>query len=500
MVFCVLGRRKHKAFDHSDVIEPEAYRDAEAYLGFYKKILPEIFEQNRVSGEVLLHPLLSCRLGLSPLQRKFGISLVLAIGIAALLVPATILFIVTGFLWVVFALLIVWRLMIVLIGLGLRLWPRQPERITSFEGIELPVYSILIAIYKEQEMMPQLARAMQQIVWPPGKLDIQILFGADDGETLLAAEVCDFPAGTRLQIVPVGEVKTKANALNYGLARARGDFICVYDAEDRPHPGQLLEAYRAFLNGGPKVSSLQAPLVADNQDDSLIAAHWGLEYATQFGLLLPAMEALNLPISIGGTSNHFRVRDLQSAQGWDAWNVTEDADLGLRFSRFGRRVRMLNLPTYEDAPTQLPVWFAQRSRWIKGFVQTWLVLMRRPGILIKEVGWQQFLAIQLALGGAIIAPIFHAPVMLLALLACASVEISLGIAGWSLLMFGLLAGFLSDVLAPGPWSFSRLVAVITRPLYWPMHTVSAVRALWELVVAPQFWAKTPHSPHKTSKT
>lgn len=492
----VVGHIKYKAVERS---EERVSGDADVPANLFYALLPGIFEPTRAS-EIVLHPMLSCQQGLSHFQKKFGFYSIAALGFVTLLMPATILLIITMSLWLIFALLIVWRLILVLIGFGLRLWPKVPRQVTPFKGTDLPVYSILIAVYREQGMMPQLARAMRQIVWPEDRLDIQILIEADDGETLLAAELADFPPGTRLVIVPPGAVKTKANALNFGLARVHGDYVCIYDAEDRPHPGQLLEAYRTFLSGGQDIACLQAPLVADNGSEALIAAHWGLEYATQFGLLMPAMEALNLPIPIGGTSNHFRVADLQMAQGWDAWNVTEDADLGLRFSRFGRRVRMLNLPTFEDAPTRLPVWWAQRSRWIKGFAQTWLVLMRRPGDLIKEIGWQKFLSIQLALGGAVVAPIFHGPVMLLVLLAAGSAEISLGVAGWSLLVVGLLTGVLSDVLAPGPWSFARLLAVLTRPFYWPLHTFSAVRALWELVVAPQFWAKTPHSPHKRAKT
>jgi len=343
--------------------------------------------------------------------------------------------------------------------------------------------------------MAQLAAALNRLNWPHGKLDIQILFEADDYATIAAAELAMFPTGTRFTIVPPGKVRTKPNALNYGLAMARGAYVCVYDAEDRPHPDQLMEAYQAFRHGPDNLACAQAPLVGDNSRQALIAAHWSLDYATQFGLLMPAMAALNLPIAIGGTSNHFRTDCLIAAGGWDAWNMTEDADLGLRLSRYGKRVAMLSCPTYEDAPNRLPIWCTQRSRWIKGFIQTWLVLLRRPASLRRQLGWERFVSLHLALGGAVLAPIIHAPMLIFVLFVALSPAVSLGPVGASLLVAGLMVGLLGDVLAPGRWHSGRVLAVLTRPLYWPLHSISAVRALWELAVAPHFWAKTPHLPH-----
>lgn len=440
-----------------------------------------------------LNPFYSCRHGLSPAQRRFFALSWLCVGLFGLALPNLFVLVAGGLLWGVFSLLIAWRLGLVLVGFGVRLFqrPKYPTLPTDY-----PAYSVLVAVYKEVEVADQLARALSQLLWPAGKLDIQILLEADDIETLDAMRKAPFPEHTRLTIVPPGGVRTKSNALNHGLARAQGEYVCIYDAEDRPHPGQLLEAYRKFLAAPDDVVCAQAPLVGDNDDEAWIAGHWNLEYATQFGLLLPAQAVLRLPIAIGGTSNHFRITALRNAGGWDAWNVTEDADLGLRFSRFGQRVMMLNLPTFEDAPTRFGIWAGQRSRWIKGFMQTWIVLMRRPGLLLQQIGWRRFLAVQLSLGGAVLAPVFHGPLLLLVLAAALSSSFSLGTFGTVLLGTGLLVGLLGDLLAPAPWTWGRLKAVLTRPLYWPLHSISAVRALYELAVAPHFWAKTPHKPRQ----
>ncbi|MFT5774722.1 glycosyltransferase family 2 protein [Hyphomonas sp.] len=189
-----------------------------------------------------------------------------------------------------------------------------------------------------------------------------------------------------------GLPRTKPRALNYGLARARGAYVVVYDAEDRPDPRQLREAVAAFVRGvgTSRLACVQAPLVGMPEGGGWLSAQWALEYAIQFGRILPALARLGLPIALGGTSNHFNRARLIEAGGWDAWNVTEDADLGLRLARRGARVGMIAPPTLEAPPEQMGVWLAQRSRWLKGLLQTWLVLMRTLAASLREMGLAGF--------------------------------------------------------------------------------------------------------------
>lgn len=260
-----------------------------------------------------------------------------------------------------------------------------------------PVYTLLIALKDEAETAPQLAAAIRALDYPADRLDIKLLIETGDASTRHALRAQRWPAGTELLVVPPGLPRTKPRALNYGLARARGTFVVVYDAEDRPDPDQLKAAVRAFAAAGPELACVQAPLVGDAAG-GWIAGQWALEYAVQFGRLLPGQARLGLPIALGGTSNHFRRGALLRAGGWDAWNVTEDADLGLRLARAGLRVGMIRPPTLEAPPDGLLVWVNQRSRWLKGFVQTWLVVMRRPRAAMREMGLAGFAAMQLTLG------------------------------------------------------------------------------------------------------
>lgn len=429
--------------------------------------------------------------GLTGSQIRWLKTSAIVVSAATFIAPVFVLAVLSVLFFAIFTVLIIWRLGLVLVGASLRLASNKQNSQTNND---LPVYSILVPVYQEAPIMKQLAQALKKLDWPKARLDIQLLIEADDPETLRAAKKARFSKQTRFTIIPPGGPRTKPNALNFGLMQARGQYVCVYDAEDRPDPSQLKAAYCMFKKSKGDLACVQAPLIGDNAGSALIAAHWSLEYAVQFGLIMPAMASSDLPLLIGGTSNHFRKDVLLASGGWDGFNVTEDADLGMRLARANMRTKMITPPTYEDAPEHISVWVPQRSRWIKGFMQTWLVLMRRPSHTRRQMGGRDFAVMQLSLGGAVLAPLLHLPLFLLVLAALISSSFSLGFMGTSLLVAGLLVGLLGDVCAPGAWSFSRVAAVLTRPLYWPLHSIAAYRALWELAVKPHFWAKTPHKP------
>lgn len=293
-------------------------------------------------------------------------------------------------------------------------------------------------------------------------------------------------------LIPSCAPRTKPKALNAGLARARGDYIAVDDAEDRAHPQQLRAALAAFEDGGASVACVQAPLVIDNPGASWIARQFAAEYAIQFREMLPLLARLQLPLPLGGSSNHFRTETLLAVGGWDPYNVTEDADLGYRLASSGYRTGVIAPPTYEEAPTTFGAWLKQRTRKIKGHTQTWLVLMRNPIPTAREMGLPAFAAMQLILLGGIIASFAHGPLAFIVLTAALTsydllpADFILALVGYCVAIFAALtASALSN-------SLSHARAAPTTPFYWPFATIAAVRALWELLVRPHHWAKTPH--------
>ena len=358
-------------------------------------------------------------------------------------------------------------------------------------GSVWPIYTVLIALKDEAESAPQLSQAICELDYPRNRLDIKLLIETGDEDTREALRAQAWPPGTELLIVPPGEPRTKPRALNYGLLRAKGEFVVVYDAEDRPDRDQLKSAVRAFRRGARDLACVQAPLVGDG-DKGWVAGQWALEYAVQFGRILPGLASLGLPIALGGTSNHFRRALLEEVDGWDAWNVTEDADLGLRLARSGLRVGVIEPQTLEAPPEALGVWLAQRSRWLKGFLQTWLVVMRRPWKAMREMGAGNFLALQLTLGAAILSAMVHGPwaIWLVATLAFP------GTGPAPEFLWVIAASYAASIgmalAAPGRKDHRRLMLALTLPAYWPLQSVAMARAIYSLARRPHFWAKTPH--------
>ncbi|MFN3312750.1 MAG: glycosyltransferase family 2 protein [Hyphomonas sp.] len=411
-------------------------------------------------------------------------------GVAGLAWSELFLLVLTGLALCFFVAALVFRLYVCLIGV---LKPQRAKAPLAPDGLALPVYTLLIALKDEAATIPQLAASLRALNYPPERLDVKLLIETGDRVTRKAVLAEHWPGPAELVTVPPGEPRTKPRALNYGLARARGEFVVVYDAEDRPHPDQLTASLRAFRDGPRSLACVQAPLIGQG-GRGWLAAQWALEYAVQFGRLMPGLAALGLPIALGGTSNHFRRSWLETAGAWDPWNVTEDADLGLRLARLGLKVGMIHPPTLEAPPEKSGVWMAQRSRWLKGYLQTWLVIMRRPQAAIGELGFGGFVSIQLTLASSLLSALVHGP-WALWLLASLAVP---GLAPWPVFLALAGASYLSGVVlalaAPGRGGFGRLLLALSQPLYWPLQTLAMGRALYSLMRRPHYWAKTPHEP------
>ena len=358
---------------------------------------------------------------------------------------------------------------------------------------DLPRYSILVPLYKEARSIPNLLKALMALDYPADKVEVFFLVEQDDVETRTALARLHAPPTYKTLVLPDGQPRTKPRALNAAMAYISGQIVTIYDAEDHPHPSQLRQAAEALDRAGSVCACVQAPLRAYNGRASWIAGQWGLEYEMHFGLLLPALAEAGLPIALGGTSNHFRLSALREVAGWDAWNVTEDADLGLRLSRFGYRVGTILPRTLEEAPEVLSVWLPQRSRWVKGYMQTLAVLLRHPVRVAREMGMRQFSAGAILLVGAVMSALLHGPLALICLICCLLPGTSLPIYCVVLMISGGLVNLFAALAAPKQGCAQRILLVLTAPFYWPLQSLAAAHALYELVVDPYSWSKTPHA-------
>jgi len=378
---------------------------------------------------------------------------------------------------------------------------KSPVKVTSRSDSKLPLYTIMIPLLREANVLPILVTALQKLDYPPSKLDIKLILEATDQATIEAAKKMRLPGNVELIIVPASLPTTKPKACNYALAFARGELLVVYDAEDIPGPGQLREAVEAFDRGGELLACLQAPLAYYNWTENWLTRHFAIEYAAIFDLLLPTLARFSQPFPLGGTSTHFRTSILRSIGAWDPFNVTEDADLGIRLHEAGYKSDVLSTPTLEEANCQTRSWVRQRSRWLKGWMQTYFVRMRRPRRAIRQLGAMGFLTFQVAIGAFILSALLH-PLFYIAIFYAitfdAEQSASLGMA--MLFFFNasvLLLGFSATMLAGLAGAYARGLTglgahVLTMPLYWLLISFSAYRAVFQLIFEPHVWEKTDH--------
>jgi cellulose synthase/poly-beta-1,6-N-acetylglucosamine synthase-like glycosyltransferase len=378
---------------------------------------------------------------------------------------------------------------------------------------ELPLYSIVIALYHEARMVPQLLDALEKLDYPRAKLDIKFVIEEDDVETLNALRTSIRSIGQDIIVAPAGAPRTKPRALNVALPLLRGQFVTVFDAEDIPDPKQLRAAAERFARAPQELACLQARLAIDNIADGWLARLFAIEYAALFEVINIGLADLHLPFPLGGSSNHFRTSVLRKLGGWDAWNVTEDADIGCRLARFGYRAETFNSTTYEEAPVNLKAFFGQRQRWCKGWYQTLFTLCRNPGRLLDEVGPLRGVVMVVTLLSSVLAPI-SGPLCITLLVRnliqggpfWPSNGFEIGVATlWTSVFLGGSAAVLGPILLG--MKRRRLLALwpslFLLPAYYSIISLAAWTSLYDLMVTPYHWCKTEHglarSRHQRSK-
>lgn len=386
----------------------------------------------------------------------------------------------------------VWRIALVLLS---AVSPAPPP-----EPAVWPRYTVVAALYHEAEVVGQLIERLSRIDYPADRLQGLLVLEAHDQETIAAARATSRPDWLELFVVPAGKPQTKPRALNCALACATGDLLTVYDAEDDPDPLQLREAAARFAaDPTGKLACLQAPLRIRRRGPGADASpfldrQFAAEYASLFETTLPGIARLGLPFPLGGTSNHFRTDVLSAVEGWDAWNVTEDADLGFRLWSRGWKLGVISRPTWETPPGGLDNWLPQRTRWLKGYMQTWGVHTRAPW----RLGWRGTVALVLTVGAGLVSAALHglslawvAATVLVSLMAGLPPETPA--LALSVLVLGAASAWLSCAIgarrAGVPYGPADMIAA---PAYWALLSLAFVHAAWRLVLDPFAWDKTRH--------
>ena len=375
------------------------------------------------------------------------------------------------------------------------------EEMAELRDEELPVYSIMVPMYDEAEVVESLVGSLEKLDYPADKKDVQLLVEEDDSDTRAAVEKLDLPIGFRVTLIEKSHPRTKPKACNIGLAEAKGKYLVIYDAEDRPDPDQLRKAVVAFGRLPKDVVCLQSMLNFYNPRQNMLSRWFTAEYSAWFDLSLPGLSAIGAAIPLGGTSNHFITDKLRELRGWDAFNVAEDCDLGIRIYRAGYKTRMLNTTTWEEACCDLSFWIRQRTRWMKGYMQTYFVHMRYPVTLLRELGVWSFFHFQMLIGGVVFSFLISPFYWMLALL-------------WFVFRLGILTTLFPGVifalgatcLFAGNFVFAYIGAVgcyqrgyhdlvkysLLAPGCWVLMSYSGWRAFLQFFSNPFYWEKTKH--------
>lgn len=417
------------------------------------------------------------------------------------------------FVQIFYFLMTVFKFMIILFGTREHAQIRfTPEKIARIDERDLPVYTILVPMYKESGVIPQLLRNIEGLDYPKAKLDVRLLIEEDDLEAQQLLKELKLPPYYTTIVVPHSLPKTKPKACNYGLIRARGEYVVIFDAEDRPDPDQLKKVHAAFAKSPDHCACVQAKLNYFNSGQNLLTRWFTQEYSMWFELLLPGVMQLDIPIPLGGTSNHFKMAVLKEVNAWDPYNVTEDADLGIRLYKSGYTTAIVDSRTWEEANSRTGNWIRQRSRWIKGYMQTWLVHMRNPFRLWRELGTKGFFGFQVMVLATPMLPLLNPFYWLMLVLwygwklevipqffpgviyYFSSLEFLLGN---FLFVFTNIAGVYwvireLELRRQYDFSYTLVKYALLTPIYWALMSIAAFKAAWQLVTKPFYWEKTMH--------
>ncbi len=363
----------------------------------------------------------------------------------------------------------------------------------------LPSYAIMVPLYKEARVVNNLIYRLSKLEYPRNLLNIYLILEEDDPETKEVIACLDLPSYFIVIEVPTSYPRTKAKACNYALQYINSELLVIYDAEDIPDLSQLKKVAAKFHYSTPKLACVQCRLNIYNGDETWLSAMFAIEYKILFGYLLPALEQMKAPIPLGGSSNHFNLAILKAIGGWDDFNVTEDAEIGIRLARCGFRTQMANLSTQEEAPLSVTVWLKQRSRWIKGYLQTLISNLRYPKNLINDLTFKEMIWAGYFIGASTIVYLLPLVSLLLYLIsrdnlviygchiAVSAITFILGFAVTFYSSYTAKNGMMCPKVLRWWWSY---------PVYFILHNIAGIRAVYQLITAPHYWDKTPHNGGK----
>jgi len=386
--------------------------------------------------------------------------------------------------------------------------PKHSYDLNNVKDSELPIYSILIPLYKEASVLKQIVSVINNLNYPKNKLDVKLLLEEDDLETINAVKKMKLPRYFETVIIPHSFPKGKPKALNIGLTKIKGKYLTIYDAEDIVDRDQLKKVYLVFKNAPDNVGCVHSKLNFYNKNQNWLTKIFTTEYTYWYELCMPWLIKDQYIVPFGGNSVHFKTEVIKKMGGWDPYNVTEDCEIGIRLYRKGYVAEYVNSITTEEAVLTTKAWIRQRSRWMKGYILTSFVNLRHPVRLYKELGLKKILSFFLIILGT---PIIHLLNLLFGTLTIlwflTYSPVIKAFFPWYILypslisfVFGNFMMIYLGMIGSVNNKYYNLVKWnLLSPLYWLLMAVATVKSVFQLIIAPHFWEKTAHGFHLIEK-
>lgn len=371
-----------------------------------------------------------------------------------------------------------------------------------------PRVTLLVPLFHEGQILPNLIENLANLDYPPELLEVKLLLEEVDDVTSAALETLSLPSHMQVLTVPKDWLQTKPKAMNYALPFCTGDILGIYDAEDKPEPDQIKKVVNHFMHAPANVACVQGNLDFFNSRENWMARCFTIDYAMWFRVLLKGIQTLGIPIPLGGTTIFFRRNVLVEIGGWDAHNVTEDAELGMRLARFGYKCEMIDSTTWEEANCAPLSWVRQRSRWLKGYAMTWASHMRSPTELWHDLGPKGFIGFQVIMLSGLTSHL-SAPLFLFLWMSSFGVPFipiaELPTAFWYLFIGTMILGEFAMIIVAtlALWNRQKrhlFPYILVLPFYWALGAFAAYKAIFEVIVAPFYWDKTSHGHTKIDQT
>ena len=372
----------------------------------------------------------------------------------------------------------------------------EEEIFSSSENRKLPRYTIIVPLLKEEAILQHLIKSLINIDYPTDRLDIKLVLESDDYVTRIVLKKMALPKYFEIIVTPFSCPQTKPKACNYAMLFAKGEFVTIFDAEDRPNALQLKEVVKVFRRLPYKYGCIQAQLNYYNYADNLLTRFFSIEYACLFDYMLHGLSKLGMPIPLGGTSCHFRTSILKHLGCWDAYNMTEDADIGMRMYGMGYKVFVLHSDTLEEAPIGIKAWIKQRSRWIKGYIQTYCTNIKQIGNMYKFCGFRGVVAFNLFICAPVLIFVFGFILWIISFLFLFS-DFSISIPLFYTCIFNFCMSYIIHVIFAYLASKDRglsmsITVLLSFPFYWFLHSIAGIRAVKDFFMRPNHWDKTEH--------